>query len=98
MFDLFGRDGLARVVTWLVQSGEASRLEPVRVLLANYIAEASGRSGEGTDKDIARIAMIVTLTAYAEAQAGPLIGGLLGFTGEERRDLLTRMIEPLMQH
>jgi hypothetical protein len=40
--------------------------------------------------------MIVTMTAYAEAAAGRLIGGLLGFSGEERRALLARMITPLM--
>lgn len=96
MFDLFGRQGLSRVINWLVQSGEAARLEPVRALLSDYIAEVSARHGDGADRHIAKVAMIVSMAAHAEASAGPLIGDLLGFSATERRDLLARMIEPLI--
>jgi len=97
MFDLFGRQGLSRVINWLVQSGEASRLEPVRTLLSEYLKEAGQRHGaEGADRHIAKIAMIVSMAAHAEASAGPLIGDMLGFSACERRDLLTRMIDPLI--
>jgi AcrR family transcriptional regulator len=96
MFDLFGRQGLSRVINWLVQSGEAARLDPVRTLLSDYITEVSQRHGDGTDRHIAKIAMLVSMAAHAEASAGPLIGDLLGFSAVERRDLLARMIDPLM--
>lgn len=97
MFDLFGRQGLSRVISWLVQSGEAIRLEPVRAMLSDYITEAGKRHGaDGADRHIAKIAMIVSMAAHAEASAGPLIGDVLGFSAEQRRDLLARMIAPLM--
>ena len=94
-FDLFDHDGLGRVITWLVQSGEGARLEPVRALLAAYMAEA--RHGPAEDSHAAEIGLIVSLAAYGEASAGALIGDLLGFSGEARRDLLARMIAPLIR-
>jgi AcrR family transcriptional regulator len=94
VFDLFDRDGLGRVITWLVQSGEGERLEPVRALLSAYIAE--GRHGPA-DNHTAEVALIVSLTAYGEASAGPLIGDLLGFSSEARRALLARLIAPINQ-
>jgi AcrR family transcriptional regulator len=94
VFDLFDRDGLGRVITWLVQSGEGARLEPIRALLAAYMAEA--RHGPAEDSHAAEIAMIVSLAAYGESSAGALIGDLLGFSGEARRALLARMIAPLI--
>jgi AcrR family transcriptional regulator len=96
MFNLFDRDGLGRVITWLVQSGEGARLEPIRLLLADYMAES--RHGPAEDSHAAEVALIVSLAAYGEASAGPLIGDLLGFTGEARRALLARMVEPLIRH
>jgi AcrR family transcriptional regulator len=96
VFDLFDRVGLGRVITWLVQSGEGARLEPVRALLADYMAES--RHGPQEDSHAAEVAMIVSLAAYGEASAGALIGDLLGFSGEARRALLARMIEPLIKH
>jgi AcrR family transcriptional regulator len=95
VFDLFDRDGLGRVITWLVQSGEGARLEPVRVLLAAYMAEA--RHGPKENSHAAEVGLIVSLAAYGEASAGALIGDLLGFSSEARRDLLARMIAPLIR-
>jgi AcrR family transcriptional regulator len=45
VFDIFERDGLGRVLGWLVRSGETARLQPVNALLTEFIAErARGRS------------------------------------------------------
>ena len=94
VFDLFDRQGLGRVITWLVQSGEGSRLEPVRALLSAYIAEA--RKNSNDESHAAEVALIVSLAAYGEASAGALIGDLLGFSSEARRALLARMIAPMI--
>jgi AcrR family transcriptional regulator len=96
VFDLFDREGLGRVITWLVQSGESARLEPIRALLDAYMAEA--RHGKAEDSHAAEVALIVSLAAYGEASAGSLIGDLLGFSSEARRDLLARMINPMIRH
>lgn len=94
VFDLFDRQGLGRVITWLVQSGEGSRLEPVRALLSDYIAEA--RRNSDNKSHAAEVALIVSLAAYGEASAGALIGDVLGFSAEARRALLAQMIAPMI--
>lgn len=84
VFDLFDRDGLGRVLGWLVRSGETNRLQPVNTLLSEFIAERSvGLSAAG--KEIARVALLVTFAAYAESSVGVLLGDVLGVSASLRR-------------
>jgi AcrR family transcriptional regulator len=85
VFDLFDRNGLGRVLGWLVRSGETSRLKPVNQLLAEFIAtRARGRSRSDA-KAIARIALIVAFAAFAESSVGPLLGEVFGTPAALRR-------------
>jgi TetR/AcrR family transcriptional regulator, repressor for neighboring sulfatase len=85
VFDLFDRNGLGRVLGWLVRSGETSRLKPVNELLAEFIAtRARGRSRSDA-KGIARIALIVAFAAFAESSVGPLLGEVFGAPASLRR-------------
>jgi AcrR family transcriptional regulator len=85
VFDLFDRDGLGRVLGWLVRSGETARLRPVNTLLAEFIAERSRGRSNADGKHIARIALIVTFAAYAESSVGTLLGDVLGVSASVRR-------------
>ncbi len=81
VFDLFDRNGLGRVLGWLVRSGETSRLKPVNKLLTEFIAGRSRGRSKTEARRIARAALIVSFAAYAESSVGPLLGDVLGASG-----------------
>ena len=85
VFDLFDRDGLARVLGWLVHSGEAARLEPVNRLLADFIAHRSRDRSMVEVRRIARVALIVCFAAYSESIVGPMLGRALDTPAAVRR-------------
>ena len=95
VFDLFDRDGLGRVLGWLVNSGEAARLEPVNQLLAQFIADRSRGRSKAEAKRIARVALIVSFAAYAESIVGPALGKVLGTPAALRRDYFAAALEAL---
>jgi TetR/AcrR family transcriptional regulator, repressor for neighboring sulfatase len=85
VFDLFDRNGLGRVLGWLVRSGETSRLRPVNKLLTEFILSRSRGRSKTEAKRIARVALIVAFAAYAESSVGPLLGEVLGASADQRR-------------
>jgi TetR/AcrR family transcriptional regulator, repressor for neighboring sulfatase len=85
VFDLFDRNGLGRVLGWLVRSGETSRLKPVNKLLAEFIAGRSRGRSKAEVKHIERVALIVAFAAYAESSVGPLLGDVFGASAAARR-------------
>lgn len=95
VFDLFDRDGLGHVIGWLVRSGDSATIEPVRVLLTDFIDERRQRAGESTGKRIAEIALMVTFTAYAEASAGALLGLAFGVDRDQRRAVVARALNAI---
>jgi AcrR family transcriptional regulator len=97
VFDLFDRDGLGRVLGWLVNSGEASRLEPVNQLLAQFIAERSRGRTKAEAKRIARVALIVSFAAYAESIVGPALGKVLATPAALRRDYFAAALHALYE-
>ncbi len=95
VFDLFDRDGLGHVIGWLVRSGDNATIEPVRLLLTDFIDERRKRAGESTGKRIAEIALMVTFTAYAEASAGALLGLAFGVDRDQRRAVVARALNAI---
>lgn len=85
VFDLFDRNGLGRVLGWLVRSGETARLKPVNELLAAFISNRSRGQSKSEAKRIARVALIVAFAAYAESSVGPLLGEVFGTSSGQRR-------------
>jgi AcrR family transcriptional regulator len=92
VFDLFDREGLGHVIGWLVRSGDTATIEPVRVLLRDFIDERRRRAGESTGHRIAEIALMVTFTAYAEASAGALLGLAFGVDADQRRAVVAKAL------
>jgi TetR/AcrR family transcriptional regulator, repressor for neighboring sulfatase len=95
VFDLFSQNGLGRVLSWLVRSGETSRLEPVNRMLADFISSRARPRSKTDAKRIARIALIVAFAAYAESSVGPLLGDILGASGAKRRDYFAQALAAL---
>jgi AcrR family transcriptional regulator len=98
VFDLFGQNGLGRVLGWLVRSGETSRLEPVNRMLTDFIASRARPSSKHDARRISRIALIVAFAAYAESSVGPLLGDVLGASASKRRDYFAQALAALREH
>jgi AcrR family transcriptional regulator len=98
VFDLFSKNGLGRVLGWLVRSGETSRLEPMNQILSDFIASRARPSSKTDAGRISRIALIVAFAAYAESSVGPLLGGVLGANSSKRRDYFAQALAALRDH
>jgi len=95
VFKIFERDGLGRVLGWLVRSGETARLKPVNKLLIDFIAErAQGLSEEDTRR-ISRVALIVAFAGYAESSVGNLLGEVLAVSPGARRGYFAEALAAL---
>ncbi len=97
VFDLFGQNGLGRVLGWLVRSGETSRLQPVNRMMADFIASRARPSSKTDAKRISRIALIVAFAAYAESSVGGLLGDVLGAGPTRRRDYFAQALAALRE-
>jgi AcrR family transcriptional regulator len=97
VFDLFERDGLGRVLGWLVRSHETSRLKPVNELLSDFIEHRARARNKADAKRIARVALIVAFAAYAESSVGPLLGEVLGAGKNQRREYFAAALAALRQ-
>ena len=95
VFDLFERDGLGRVLSWLVRSHETARLKPVNTLLSDFIAHRARARNKSDTKRIARVALIVAFAAYAESSVGPLLGEVLGASKTQRREYFAAALAAL---
>ncbi len=94
-FDMFDRDGLGRVVSWLARADDTAGAERVHSQVEEHLA----RMGELYPNDAAtvrglfpKIALILTLTAYAESSAGGLFGIALGLSEEDRRAAVVEVL------
>jgi AcrR family transcriptional regulator len=97
VFDLFVRDGLGRVLGWLVNSGEVAQLEPVNRLLAEFIASRSKGRPKAQVRRIARVALIVCFAGYAESIVGAALGTVLGLSAATRRQHFAAALEALYE-
>jgi AcrR family transcriptional regulator len=97
VFDLFSKNGLGRVLGWLVRSGETSRLEPMNRILSDFIAGRARASSKTDASRISRIALIVAFAAYAESSVGPILGDVLGANAAKRRDYFAQALAALRE-
>jgi len=95
VFDMFDKEGLGKVLSWLVRSGETARLAPVSELLAEYLSELAKDHPKAAAKTVARDSLILSFAAYAESVVGPLLGSIYKISASQRRkvfvDLLTAL-------
>jgi AcrR family transcriptional regulator len=92
VFELFHKNGLARVLAWLARSGDSDLLKPAYELVTQFISEiAAGRSaGEGAR--VSRDALILVFAAFAESLAGPLLGSILELSAAQRKAVIVQAL------
>jgi TetR/AcrR family transcriptional regulator, repressor for neighboring sulfatase len=97
VFDLFDRNGLGRVLSWLVTSGETQRLEPVNQLLADFVASRQRGRPQAEVRRIGRVALIVCFAGYSESIVGPALGTVLGAPAAMRREYFAAALAALYE-
>jgi AcrR family transcriptional regulator len=95
VFDLFDKEGLGKVLGWLVRSGETARLQPVNELLAEYLNELARGHSKAKAKSLARDALILAFAAYAESSVGPLLGSIYNISAAQRRKYFVQILAAL---
>src|SRR5712671_1989882 len=95
VFDLFDRNGLGRVLEWLVRSNETAHLKPVISLLTEFLTSRARPQSKSDAKRILRTSLIVTYAAYAESSVGPLFGEVFGVSPDMRRDYFAAALAAL---
>lgn len=95
VFELFDQHGLGRVLGWLVRSGETERLEPANELLGQFIAELTQGHSKSDATVVARDALLLSFTAFAESLVGGLLGGILKIPRTARRRYVIQALTAL---
>ena len=95
VFDLFDKEGLGKVLGWLVRSGETARLQPVNELLAEYLSELAQGHSKAKARTIARDSLILAFAAYAESSVGPLLGSIYNISAAQRRKYFVQIFAAL---
>ncbi len=97
-FDLYEKQGLGRLMGWLARSGVDGLTDRVKVMVDEHLARLEERfAGQGSQvrEVIQQVALVVTLTAYAESSVGGLLGDALGLAAEQRRDIVAQALGAL---
>jgi AcrR family transcriptional regulator len=95
VFDMFDKEGLGKVLGWLVRSGETARLAPVSELLSEYLSELAKNHSKATAKAVARDSLILAFAAYAESSVGPLLGSIYKISASQRRKYFVELLTAL---
>ena len=95
VFDLFDKEGLGKVLGWLVRSGETARLQPVNELVAEFLSELAKGHSKTMARTLARDSLILAFAAYAESSVGPLLGSIYNIPAAQRRKYFVQILEAL---
>ena len=95
VFDMFDKEGLGRILGWLVNSGETARLQPVNELLAGFVEELTRGRSKDKAKAVARDALVLAFAAYAESSVGPLLGSIYKISAAQRRRYFVKVLTAL---
>jgi AcrR family transcriptional regulator len=90
-FDLYEREGLGKLMGWIARAGNEGLTDRVRDMVDAHVTRAEGRfegKGEHVRELFPQVALLLTLTAYAEASVGTLLGEALGLPAERRREIV----------
>lgn len=95
MFDAFGKGGAGSLAAWIILSGNAARLEPVRNAVKALVAAIVDQTGDvETARGVHEAVLMMTLMAFGDAVIGPYIRDML----EERNDAAVGLAARVLPH
>jgi AcrR family transcriptional regulator len=97
VFDIFDRDGLAKLLEWLLRSSDPPAIEALKRNVALRVADFNAETkadGEETLR-FRQLFIVLGLAAYADVTAGKLFGDILNMDGPTRRKLLADAVKAI---
>jgi AcrR family transcriptional regulator len=97
VFDIFDRDGLAKLLEWLLRSSDPPAIEALKRNVALRVADfnAETHSDDAESLRFRQLFIVLGLAAYADVTAGKLFGDILNMDGPTRRRLLADAVKAI---
>jgi AcrR family transcriptional regulator len=97
VFDIFDRDGLAKLLEWLLRSSDPPAIEALKRNVALRIADfnAATKPDAAGSLHFRQLFILLGLAAYADVTAGKFFGDILNMDGPTRRALLADAVRAI---
>lgn len=98
VFDIFERQGMGRLLSWMTLSGEPERMLPFSNSLHDLIAaiEADApQQGEETHRRVTTGTLVLVLAALGDSLIGPLLHAAVGREPTAMRDAVADVLDRL---
>lgn len=100
VFDAFGEGGAGRLASWIVMTGDTSRLEPVRQAVlgvVDAVDEMSGHDPQLPRERIKAAVLFIALSAFGDALIGPPLRDILGQDDKASRRIMADLLPAFLE-
>ena len=100
VFDAFGEGGAGRLASWIVMTGDTSRLEPVRQAVlgvVDAVDEMAGHDPQLPRERIKAAVLFIALTAFGDALIGPPLRDILGQDDKASRRIMADLLPAFLE-
>lgn len=100
VFDAFGEGGAGRLASWIVMTGDTSRLEPVRQAVlgvVDAVDEMAGHDPQLPRERIKAAVLFIALSAFGDALIGPPLRDILGRDNKASRRIMADLLPAFLE-
>ncbi len=100
VFDAFGEGGAGRLASWIVMTGDTSRLEPVRQAVlgvVDAVDEMAGHDPQLPRERIKAAVLFIALSAFGDALIGPPLRDILGQDNKASRRIMADLLPAFLE-
>ncbi|MEP3073369.1 TetR/AcrR family transcriptional regulator [Maricaulis sp.] len=100
VFDAFGEGGAGRLASWIVMTGDTSRLEPVRQAVlgvVDAVDEMAGHDPQLPRERIKAAVLFIALTAFGDALIGLPLRDILGQDDKASRRIMADLLPAFLE-
>lgn len=100
VFDAFGEGGAGRLASWIVMTGDTSRLEPVRQAVlgvVDAVDEMAGHDPQLPRERIKAAVLFIALSAFGDALIGPPLRDILGQDDKASRRIMADLLPAFLE-
>lgn len=100
VFDAFGEGGAGRLASWIVMTGDTSRLEPVRQAVlgvVDAVDEMAGHDPQLPRERIKAAVLFIALSAFGDALIGPPLRDILGQDDKVSRRIMADLLPAFLE-
>ncbi|MBO6764314.1 TetR/AcrR family transcriptional regulator [Maricaulis sp.] len=100
VFGAFGEGGAGRLASWIVMTGDTSRLEPVRQAVlgvVDAVDEMAGHDPQLPRERIKAAVLFIALSAFGDALIGPPLRDILGQDDKASRRIMADLLPAFLE-